>query len=217
MLKQVTMTINNIHKWTNKYLGAPTILPTKCWITDQNDKVHIHIKFQSWDKLARDVDMVLASYRRLLSGLEYVIEVHRVPSIVAIREMRRQEEVLHDIQEFCNPFRQHSTTDNLQVMKETITQYVAEPMRIDTKFFTLSNHIKVKKSTLILDALKFLHRHDEEQQKVVTVPVEYKLWCTYLVEQLHLDVPELYITKLLEYDQFCFAQKDRIEQSLVGM
>lgn len=79
MLKQVIRVINNIHEWNKKYIGALETIPTKYWITAQNDKADIKVNIQSWDKLRRDVDRSLASYKHLLSVLEYVIEVHRVP------------------------------------------------------------------------------------------------------------------------------------------
>lgn len=87
--------------------------------------------------------------------------------------------------------------ENLLGTKETIVHYMVELMRTYTKMVTLSNPIKVKKNTLILDALDYLHRHEEEQQNVVKVAVEYKLWHAYLVEQLHVDFPYKSIVKLL--------------------
>jgi len=128
MLKQVIITLNNIHEWKNKYLVAPKVLPKKDYITTQNDK--ICIKVQSGHKIDRDVDRVLASYTHLLSGLESVIEVHRVPFIGESREVRKQEEILQEVQEFFDPFRQASNTGDLQVTKENITQYVVEPVRM---------------------------------------------------------------------------------------
>lgn len=70
-------------------------------------------------------------------------------------------------------------------------------MRMCTKLVTLANQVNTKRNTLITDALEFLHRHDEEQPQIAPIVVEYKLWHTYLVEQLHLDIPKLFIVKLI--------------------
>jgi len=74
-------------------------------------------------------------------------------------------------------------------MKETITQYVIKPVRIYTKLVTLSNQIWVKNNTLIPNFLERLHKHREEQQKVVNIVAKYKLWHSYLVQELYVEVP----------------------------
>jgi len=51
---------------------------------------------------------------------------------------------------------------DMLITKENITRYVVEPVRIYTKLVTLNRQVHAKWSTLILDALKCLHRHDEE-------------------------------------------------------
>jgi len=68
MLKEAMIALDKIHEWSVKYLGAPMVVPKKDWITMQNTKVQLHIKIQYKDKLTKDVDMVLASYRHLFSA-----------------------------------------------------------------------------------------------------------------------------------------------------
>jgi len=59
---------------------------------------------------------------------------------------------------------------------------VVEPARIYTKLVTLSNQIKVEKSTLFPDALECFHIYgDEKQDKVINIENEYNIWHTYLV------------------------------------
>lgn len=53
------------------------------------------------------------------------------------------------------------------------------------------------RSTLILDSLECFHRHVEDPPKIAPLVVEYKLKHTYMVEELHIDVLELSITKLI--------------------
>lgn len=85
-----------------------------------------------------------------------MIKVHKVHFFGLVNGVRLQEKVLQEIQAFLNPFKQAATMEKFQVMKETITQYVVEPIRIYTKLMTLSNWIKVKKNTLLSDALELL-------------------------------------------------------------
>jgi len=85
--------------------------------------------------------------------LEFVIELHRVPSIGTIGEIRTREEVVHEIQAFLDPFRHASITKNLQVMNETITRYLIELVRIYTNLVALPSQIKVRKITLIPNGL----------------------------------------------------------------
>ena len=44
--------------------------------------------------------------------------------------------------------------------------YVVEPVRIYT--------------TLVLDALECLHRHDQDHLQITPIAIEYNLWYTYL-------------------------------------
>lgn len=39
----------------------------------QNNKVQLRIKFQPKDKLAKDVERVLASYKHIFNGLESIM------------------------------------------------------------------------------------------------------------------------------------------------
>ena len=89
VLKEVSKTLDNIHKWTNRYLEEPET-PNKYWITTQNDKVQFCIRIQSRDELAKDVDRVLASYNHIISGLESVVEVQygfrSIKEVVKVRK-----------------------------------------------------------------------------------------------------------------------------------
>lgn len=67
-----------------------------------------------------------------------------------------------------------------------------------TKLVTLGNQVNSKRTTLILDVLECLHKHDEEKPQITPITAEYKLWCTYLMEQLNLEIPELTIVKLID-------------------
>ena len=86
----------------------------------------------------------------------------------------------------------------MPVTKENMTRYVVEPVRISTKLVTLNNQVNTKQTTLIPDALKCVHRHDEYQSQITPIAVEYNLWCTYLTDHLNLDVLELAIVKLMD-------------------
>lgn len=52
--------------------------------------------YQLGDKLARDVDKVLAFYKHLLSGLDLAIG--------AVREVRKPKEIIWEVQAFINTF-----------------------------------------------------------------------------------------------------------------
>lgn len=120
-----------------------------------------------------------------MSGLESVIENDRVPSFGAVEPVRKQEGISQEVQAFVDNYRQATDSDDLQVTKENITRYAVEPVRMHTKLMTLANQVKGKRSTLILDALKCLHKHDEEQSKIAPIAAEYKLdtlasWNNYI-------------------------------------
>lgn len=109
MLKLAITDIKNLHEWTTQYLDAPEILLRKDLTIAKDIKVVVRIKVHSHDKLTKDVDKVLASYKHLLSGLESLIQVHKVPSIGSLGEVRSQEE----IQAFPSPFKQVVTMEDL--------------------------------------------------------------------------------------------------------
>jgi len=60
-------------------------------------KVQLRIKVQSKDKLAKDVERVLASYKHLFSSLESIIQLHGMPAIGKVRQVRKQEEITSEV------------------------------------------------------------------------------------------------------------------------
>lgn len=81
MLKEVMIALDKIHEWYEKYPEAPIVVPKKAWIAMQNTRVQLRIKVQSREKLVKDAERVLASYMKLFSNLESVIQLHGSPSI----------------------------------------------------------------------------------------------------------------------------------------
>ena len=98
MLKEVVITIENMHEWSIKYPRAPTVFPKKDWITTQNAKVQLCVKIQSKQKLGNDVDRVLASYKHMFNGLESTIQIHGVPSIREVGQENKQEDISNEVQ-----------------------------------------------------------------------------------------------------------------------
>lgn len=97
MLKEVVIALDIMHEWSIKYSGAPIVVPKKDWITIQNAKVQLRINIQSRDKLTKDVDWVLASYRYLFSSLESMIQIHLVPSIREVRQVRKHDDISKEV------------------------------------------------------------------------------------------------------------------------
>jgi len=60
-------------------------------------------------------------------------------------------------------------------MRENIKHYVVERVRLYTNLRTLNNHVIAKWNILLLDALKFLHRHDEDHPQISPIAVEYSV------------------------------------------
>ena len=126
-----------------------------------------------------------------------MIQLHGVPSIGEIRHVRKQDEISKEVQAFVETYKQKAHKKDMPITKENIMHYVVEPVRIYTKSITFNNQVHAKRSTLIPDALKCLHWHDEDQPQITSIAVEYNPWCTYFMEQLGLDILELAIIKLV--------------------
>lgn len=88
MLKETMTSLDRIHEWSKKYSKAPTVVPRKDWIAMQNTRVQLHVKVQSREKLAKDAERVLASYRQFSNSLESMIQLHGAPSIGEIRRVK---------------------------------------------------------------------------------------------------------------------------------
>lgn len=76
--------IDFMYEWSMKYPNALDELPRKNWISMEMDKVDFKIKMQLHEKLSRDLDKVMASYKTLYNALEYLFKVHKIPSIGAL-------------------------------------------------------------------------------------------------------------------------------------
>jgi len=170
MLKEAVTTLDKIHEWSKKHPKAPVVVPKKDWIALQNTRVQLRIKVQSREKLAKDAERALASYRQLFSSLESVIQLHGSPSIGEIGQLRNQEEINNEVQAFIETYRQVTHTGDMPISRENIKCYIIEPVRLYTKLGALNNHIHVKRTTLLLDALEFLHQHDEGKASHRSLP-----------------------------------------------
>lgn len=197
MLKEVVIALEKIHEWSIKYPGELAVVLKKYWITMKDTKVQLHIKIRSKEKLTKDVDRVLASYRHLFNGLKPMIQIHGVPSIEEVRQVRKQEDMSREVQDFFDTYKQVAHAEDMPITKENIMCYVVEPIRIYTKLVTLNNQVNAKWTTLILDALECLYKHDEDQSQITPITTKYNLWCTYLTEKLNPDIHKLSIVKLM--------------------
>lgn len=109
---------------------------------------------KSREKLAKDAERELASYRQLFSSLESVIQLHGSPSIGEIGQVRNQEEINNEVQAFVETY---ARTGDMPISRENIKRYIVEPVKRYTTLGTLNNHIRAKRNTLILDTLECLH------------------------------------------------------------
>ena len=110
----------------------------------QNTRVQLRIKVQSREKLAKDAERVLASYRQLFSNLELVIQLYGPPSIGEIGHVKNQEEIKNEVREFVETYRQAACTGDMPITIENIKCFVVEPVRLYTMLGTLNNHVHAK-------------------------------------------------------------------------
>lgn len=139
MLKEAMTALDKIHKWFVKYPRAPVVVPKKDWISIQNTKFQLCIKIQSKEKLAKDVDRVITSYRHLFSSLESMIQLHGAPSLGEVGQVRKKDEISKEVQAFVETYKQTTYTKDLPITKENVTRYVVESVRIYTELVTLKN------------------------------------------------------------------------------
>lgn len=63
ILKEAMIVLDKIHEWYEKHPEASIVVPRNDCISMQNTSVQLRIKVQSREKLAKDAEKVLASYR----------------------------------------------------------------------------------------------------------------------------------------------------------
>lgn len=93
----------------------------------------LYIKIQSKEKLAKDEDMVLVSYRYPFCILESMIEIHRVPSIEEVEHVRKWEDISREEQAFADTYKHASLVEDLSITKENIIRYIMDSVRMYTK------------------------------------------------------------------------------------
>jgi len=62
-----------MYEWSMKSPNVSKELPRKNWITMKMDKVDVRVKMKSHEKLSRDLDKVMDSYKILYNGQESLV------------------------------------------------------------------------------------------------------------------------------------------------
>ena len=158
----------------------------------------MRIEIQSKEKLTKDLEKVMSSYRHLSSGMESMAELHQIPPLGPLRKENTWQQTEQDIKAFIQPIEQAAASQDLTASKENLVKFIVTPIRIYTKLASLENQIEVKKETLILDSFECIHRLKEDTPLISPFSTEYHAWQTYLQDQLKINVPELEITKLIK-------------------
>ena len=81
----------------------------------------------------------MSAYEHLISGIDSIAEVHRIPSLGALDGGKTWEEVAQDIQAFLQPIRQATIFQDLPASQENLFQFIMTLVWIYTKLASLSN------------------------------------------------------------------------------
>lgn len=150
----VQATIFIVQEWTMRHKGELLSFLEKMKPQVELEKARVQIQIQNNKKLDSLISSIHASYVRLYNNLDFMVKIHKIPSIGSLTESKRRHQFRQEIEEYLEQLQHIATKEGLEMNRQNMQNYIVGPIQIRTMLLLLQRDVKTGSKLLYLDSME---------------------------------------------------------------